>query len=260
VNIHPSSIISKEAELDKDITIGPFCVVKGNVKIGKGTKIESHTMIGSDHGVVVIGENNQIFSGAMVGGPPQDLKYAGEPTRLEIGNNNVIREFATLNIGTATGGGTTKVGNNNLLMAYVHIAHDCQLGNDIAIANATHLAGHVSIEDNVRVGGVCAFNQFVRVGKFAYIAGDSAVNKDILPFSIAQGKYALVRATNKIGLERSGFSKGEVESIHRAIRILTMGSDTVEEALEEISKRCEPSKHIEYLVQFVKSSERGFAR
>ena len=136
-------------------------------------RIESHVVIGSDHGVVSIGKNNHIFSGAMVGGPPQDLKYKDEDTRLEIGDENAIREFVTINIGTATGAGVTRIANNNLLMAYVHIAHDCQLGSHIAIANTSNFAGHVTVEDYVRIGGVCAFNQFIRVGKYAFIAGEA---------------------------------------------------------------------------------------
>jgi UDP-N-acetylglucosamine acyltransferase len=145
-------------------------------------------------------------------------------------------------------------------MAYVHVAHDCHLGHHIVIANTTNLAGHVTIDDHVRIGGVCSFNQFVRVGRYAYIAGESAVNKDILPFSIAQGSYASARATNKIGLERAGFSANDVENIHRAIRSILMGNRTIDEALEMIQCECTASDHIRYFVDFVKSSERGIAR
>jgi UDP-N-acetylglucosamine acyltransferase len=258
--IHPTAIISKGAELDSDVSVGPYCVIEGDVQIGKGTKISSHVVIGSEYGKVRIGEKNQIYSGAVIGGPPQDLKYNHEPTRLEIGHNNVIREFVTLNIGTHGGGGQTTIGSNNLLMAYVHVAHDCHLGSHIVIANTTNLAGHVNIDDHVRIGGVCSFNQFVRVGRYAYIAGTSAVNKDILPFSIAQGSYAAARATNKIGLERSGFSVEDVENIHRAIRAIIMGNRTIDEALELIQTDCATTDHVRYFVDFVKTSERGIAR
>lgn len=258
--IHPTAVIAKTVELDKDVEIGPFAVIEGAVQIGRGTQIKSHAVIGSTYGRVKIGEGNKIFSGAVVGGPPQDLKYKSEPTELRIGDNNTIREFATLNLGTPGGGGVTTIGSGNLLMAYVHVAHDCHLGSNIVIANTTNFAGHVTVEDNVRIGGVCSFNQFVRVGRHAYIAGESAVNKDILPFSMAQGNHAVSRATNKIGLERSGFTPTEIENIHRAIRTVLMGNRTIEEALETIRNDCEDSEHIRHFTEFIRSSERGIAR
>jgi UDP-N-acetylglucosamine acyltransferase len=258
--IHPTALVSKQAEIASDAEIGPYVVVRGRTRIGSGSRIDAHVVIGNDDGVVELGKNNRVHSGAVIGGPPQDLKYAGEPTRLEIGDDNSFREFVTLNTGTVGGGGVTRIGSNNLLMAYVHVAHDCVIGNNIVIANTTNFAGHVTVEDNVRIGGVCSFNQFVTVGKFAYIAGDSAVNKDILPYSMAQGKYAVVRATNKIGLDRAGFSKDDIESINRAIRYLIMGNRTIEEALQEIEKNCNHSENMKHLVSFVKNSERGLAK
>lgn len=258
--IHPSSIVSPRAELDSSVEVGPFSVIKGRVQIGAGTKIESHCVIGNDHGVVTMGRNNHILSGAMVGGPPQDLTYKNESTRLEIGDGNTIREFVTINNGTSKGGGLTKIGNNCLLMAYVHIAHDCAIGNNVVIANTTNFAGHVIVEDFVRIGGICSFNQFITIGKHAYIAGESAVNKDILPFSMAQGSYAVCRATNKVGLERAGYPKEEIENIHRALRSLLMGGRTVEEALDLIKTECSSSPNIEHIVNFVRKSERGVAR
>lgn len=259
-NVHPTAIVDKSVELGGGVSVGPFAVLKGKVFIGEGSRIHSHTVIGSEHGVVRIGQNNQIMPGAMVGGPPQDLKFKGEETALEIGDENVIREFVTINVGTVTGTGVTRIGNNNLLMAYVHVAHDCRIGSNIAIANTTNFAGHVTVEDNVRIGGVCSFNQFITVGKHSFIAGDSAVNKDVMPFTIAQGKYAVSRACNSIGLERAGFSKEEVDNIYKAIRIVTKGNRTIEESLEEIHKECQPSENISYLVQFIQKSERGVAR
>ncbi len=258
--IHPTAVIDPRAELDSDVVIGPYSVIKGKVFIGQGTKIESHVVVGSEHGTVVMGKNNHLFPGAMVGGPPQDLKFKNESTRLEMGDHNIIREFVTINVGTATGGGTTRIGSHNLLMAYVHVAHDCQLGNHIAIANTSNFAGHVTVEDHVRVGGACNFNQFITIGKYAFVAGESAVNKDIMPFTIAQGKYAVSRAPNSIGLERAGFPKEEVDNIYRAIRIITKGGHTIEESIEEIQKECVPSENITYLVDFIRKSERGIAR
>jgi len=260
VEIHPTAILDKSVELDNGVVIGPYVVIKGKVQIGSGTRVESHAVIGSQHGVVKIGKDNHIFSSAMVGGPPQDLKFKGEETHLEIGDQNAIREFVTINVGTATGTGVTRVGSGNLLMAYVHIAHDCRIGSHIAIANTTNFAGHVTVEDNVRIGGLCAFNQFVTVGKYSFIAGDSAVNKDIMPFTMAQGKYAVARALNSVGLERAGYSKEEVDSLYKAIRIVTKGNRTIEEALADIKSECSPSENIDYLVQFIRKSERGIAR
>ena len=258
--IHPSAIIDKQVELDSTVSVGPFSVLRGKLKIGAGTKVESHVVIGSEHGSVTLGKNNHIFSGAVIGGPPQDLKFKGEHTSLEIGDNNTIREFVTLNVGTATGGGITRIGSNNLLMAYVHVAHDCQIGNNIVIANSSNFAGHVTVEDNVRIGGICSFNQFIRIGKFSFIAGDSAVNKDIIPFSIAQGKYAVSRAANEIGLQRAGFAKDDIDKVYRAIRLLIKGDRTVEESLKEMNEKCMPSENVQYLIDFIKKSERGIAR
>lgn len=260
MNIHPSSVISKEVELGKDVYIGPFCTVSGRTKIGDGTKLESHVSIGSEFGIVEIGKNNRISAYAAVGGPPQDLKYKGEATKLIIGDNNVIREMATINIGTPGGGGVTTIGNDNLIMSYAHVAHDCVLGDHVVIANSSQLAGHVVLEDHVKVSGMCGFAQFVRVGKYAYIGGDSAVNKDILPYTIAQGSYAVMRATNRIGLERAGFSKEDIESINRAVRIITKGSNTIEESLERIHQECKISPAMEYFIQFLKASTKGVAK
>lgn len=258
--IHPTAIIEPSVELDSNVTVGAFSVIRGRVQIGKNSIIDPHVVIGSPFGSVVMGESNHIYSGAVIGGPPQDLKYKGEATRLEMGRSNQIREFVTINIGTETGGGVTRLGDHNLLMAYVHVAHDCDFGSHNAIANATNFAGHVKIEDHVRVGGVCAFNQFIRIGKYAFIAGDSAVNKDVMPFTMAQGRYAVARAANAIGLERAGFPADEIDRIYRAVRILTKGQRTLEEALEEVKNTCLPSEHVQYLLDFIRSSERGVAR
>ena len=260
VDIHPTAVVDKRVELGEGVKIGPYSVVKGKVIVGQGTVIDSHVVLGSDHGVVTVGKNNHFLPGAMVGGPPQDLKFKGEETRLEIGDGNIFREFVTINVGTAHGGGITRIANHNLFMAYVHVAHDCQMGSHIAVANTTNFAGHVTVEDHVRVGGVCSFNQFITIGKYSFIAGDSAVNKDIMPFTIAQGKYAVSRAPNSIGLERAGYSKEEVDNVYKAIRIVTKGGRTIEESLEEIQQECAPSENIKYLMDFIRKSERGIAR
>lgn len=258
--IHPSSIVGKEVELGNDVEIGPFCVVKGKVRIGKGTILHSHVSIGGDFGEVEIGEKNQFFAGAVIGGPPQDLKYNNEKTKLTIGSGNFIRECVTINLGTVTGRKVTSIGNNNLIMAYTHIAHDCSFGSNIAVANGCQFAGHVTVEDNVRIGGMCGFVQFIRIGQYAYVAGDSTMNKDILPYCMAQGRWAVARATNKIGLERAGFSAQQVSNIHKAIKLVIMGSRTMEESLKAIEEECEMDAPLQKFVDFIKSSEKGIAR
>lgn len=257
--IHPTSVLSADVELDQDVEIGPYCLIQGKVKIGRGTFIEGHATVGYRTGSIILGDNNHISPGAVIGGPPQDISFKGESTQLIIGNNNVFREFSTVNLATSKGDGKTEVGNNCYFMSYTHVGHDCKIGNNVIMANNTHLGGHCEIEDGVVIGGVCAFNQFTKVGKNAFIAGSSTVNKDILPFSRAQGNWALIRATNKVGLLRKGFSKQEVTNVHKAIRIITMGKGTVDEALARIQSECTPSENIDYLVHFVKSSKRGLA-
>jgi UDP-N-acetylglucosamine acyltransferase len=260
MSIHPTAIVGSGTELHPDVEVGPYVVIKGRVRVGKGTKIEAFAMIGSDNGIVEIGENNHILSGASLGTPPQDLSFKGETTKLVIGNSNTIREFVTINLGTPKGGGVTKIGNHCLLMAYVHVAHDCQFGDHVVVANTTQFAGHVIAEDRVRIGGMVGVAQFVRLGKHSYIGGDAKINKDIPPFMIAEGKWARVRACNKIGLERSGFSKEEVDKVKRATRFLIMGDRTLDEAMKLIEAECLPSPSVEYLVNFIKSSEIGIAK
>jgi UDP-N-acetylglucosamine acyltransferase len=260
MKIHPSSIIGKEVELGSDVQIGPFSVIEGRVKVGSGTIIESHCRIGNPFGIVEIGEKNHILPGAMVGGPPQDVSYKGEPTKLVIGNSNIIREFTTLNCGTTKDGGVTQIGNQCMLMAYVHVAHDCKLGNNVIVANSTQFAGHVLVGDYARIGGMVGIAQFIKIGRYAYIGGGAHINKDILPYSIAEGNWAKVRATNKVGITRAGFEKGEVDAIYRAIKFIIMGERTIDEALQKINEECEKSSHIEYLIDFIKTSENGIAR
>lgn len=257
--IHPTSVISGDAEIGPDVEIGPYCLIQGKIKIGKGTFIEGHATVGCRTSVIELGENNHICPGAVIGGPPQDISYKGEPTRLVIGNNNTFREFSTVNIATPKGGGVTRVGNNCYIMSYSHIGHDGQVGDNVIIANDTQIAGHVTLEDNVVVSAMCGLSQFTRVGKGAFIAGNSSVNKDILPFSRAEGNWALVRATNKIGLSRRGNPREEVNNIHKAIRIIIMGSDTVEQGIARIRAECMPSDNIEYFINFIKTSKRGIA-
>lgn len=259
MKIHPTSVLSSDVVLEEDVEIGPYCNIQGHVKIGRGTFVEGHVSIGSRHGIVEIGKNNHIAPGAAIGGPPQDISYKAEPTKLIIGDNNVIREFTTLNIATSKATGSTVIGNNCYFMAYSHVGHDSKIGSNVIVANNTNFAGHCVVEDNVTIGGVCGFSQFTRIGKYSFVAGASIANKDILPFSRAEGHWALVRATNKVGLLRKGFAKEEVSNIHKAIRIVIMGSKSLEEAYSRIENECTPSENITYLVNFIKSSKRGVA-
>lgn len=257
--IHSSAVISKDAKIGDNVYIGPFCVIQGKVTIGNNCRLDSHVIIGNEFGIVEIGNDNKFLAGAAVGGPPQDLSYKNEATKLVLGDRNTIREFVTINCATAKGGGVTRVGNDCLIMAYSHIAHDCMIGDHVVIANSNQLAGHVTLEDHVKTGGMSAFNQFSRVGKYAFVAGVSAVNKDILPYTISSGNYAVMRATNSIGLDRAGFAKEEIEAINRAVRIVTKGGGTIEESLARIQSECAPSASLAYFVDFIKSSSRGLA-
>ena len=258
--IHETSVISPDAKIHESAEIGPFCVVRGKTTVGAGTVLENNVTVGNDSGIVEIGENNRLLAGSAVGGPPQDLSYSGQETKLIVGDRNTVRECVTINTGTPKGGGVTRIGSDNLLMAYTHIAHDCIIANHVVIANSCQLAGHIIIEDHVKVSGVCCFNQFVRLGTHAYIAGDSTVNKDVVPYSIAQGKYAVIRATNKIGMERAGVSKEAINEVNKAIRFLTKGSDTIENTLSRIREECTSSPELDRLIRFVETSERGIAK
>jgi UDP-N-acetylglucosamine acyltransferase len=259
MKIHPTSVVSPGVEIAPDVEIGPYCLIQGKGKIGRGTFIEGHVTLGYKAGIIIIGENNHFSPGAVIGGPPQDVSYRDEETSLIVGNNNTFREFSTVNLATSKGDKKTEIGDHCYFMAYTHIGHDCKIGNNVIIANNTHFGGHCEVEDNVVIGGVCAFNQFTRVGRGAFIAGNSAVNKDIPPFARAQGNYAVVRATNKVGLIRKGFSKQEANNVHKAIRIMAMGAGTVEENLERIRQECSPSENIDHFIHFIKSSKRGIA-
>lgn len=256
MSIHATSVIGPKVKLGQNVKVGPFCVISGDVTVGDGTELSSHVVLGDEQTKVIIGKNNKISSGAVVGGPPQDLTYKGEATELIVGDNNTIREYVTLNVGTPKGGGITRIGSDNLFMAYVHVAHDCQIGNHVVVANSCQFAGHVTVEDHAKISGVCLFNQFVVLGKYCYITGDSAVNKDVPPFCIAQGKYAVIRAANEIGMERSGFSRPEVENIRRAVRILTKSKLGVEDSIKRIEEECEMVDALKDFLSFIRSPER----
>ena len=255
--IHPTAVVDPHAELASDVEIGPYVVIGTNVKIADGTKIRSHAVI---DGITTIGRGNVIFPFATVGTIPQDLKYRDEPSELVIGDNNTIREFASLNPGTVGGGMITRVGSQNLLMMYCHIAHDCIVGNRNVIANGATLGGHVVIEDNVIVGGLVGIHQFVRIGTGAILGAGSMVSKDVPPFCNATGDRAKLHGLNVEGMKRRGFDKAKIDAIRKAYRVVFRSKLKTIEALAKIRKELPLLEEIEQFVSFIAASERGICR
>jgi UDP-N-acetylglucosamine acyltransferase len=255
--IHSTAIIDPEADIGENVTVGPYSVIKGHVRIGAGSVIGSYVFIDS---YVEIGPNCQIFQYASVGTAPQAIKYKGEETWLKIGQNSIIREFATLNRGTVFGGGVTEVGEDNFLMAYTHVAHDCRTGKGVIMANNATLAGHVIIGDHVTVGGLVAIHQFVRIGDYAFIGGKSALVKDIPPYVIAAGDRATLHGINKVGLQRRGFSSESVSQLKKAYRIIFRIGLTVKEAVERVMAEVDNTPEVLKLVEFINSTQRGVTR
>lgn len=254
---HPTAIIDPRAELDNGVEVGPYCVIGAGVKIGRGSKIHSHAAI---QGRTTLGEDNVVFPFATVGSIPQDLKYRGEPSELTIGNNNTIREFVSLNPGTAGGGMVTRVGDQNLLMMYCHIAHDCIVGNRNVIANGATLGGHVVIEDFVIVGGLVGIHQFVRIGTGAILGAGSMVSKDVPPYCNATGDRARLRGLNIEGLKRRGLDKTVIDAVHKAYRIVFHSKLSTASALAKVREELPAMPEIEKFVSFISQSERGVCR
>ncbi len=255
-SIHPSAVISRKAEIGRNTEICPFVVIDGSAKIGSGCFIGPMVHIG---GNVEIGNNCRIFTGAAIGNPPQDLKYRGEPSFAKIGNNNTIREFVTIN--TATGENqSTIIGDNNLLMAYVHVAHNCIIKNNCIIANAATIAGHVFIDDYAIIGGLVGIHQFSRVGKHSIIGGCSKITKDIIPFITADGHPARPHGINTIGLKRRHFSDTVISALDEAYRIIFRKNLTIQEATNLLLAEFSNIPEICELIEFIRSSERGIAR
>lgn len=255
--IHPTAIIDPCAQIDANVTIGPYAIVKSDVHIGSGTTIGPYTTIEQ---YVTIGENCQIFQYAAIGCAPQDLKFQGEKTYLKIGRGSIIREFVTINRGTEAGGGVTEVGEENYLMAYTHIAHDCKTGKQVILANNSTLAGHIIIGDNVTVGGLVAIHQFVQIGDFAYIGGKSAVVKDIPPYVIAAGDRATLHGLNNVGLKRHNFPKSTLQELKKAYRIFFRIGLTVTQASERVKAETEQIPEVKNFIEFIVTSNRGVTR
>jgi UDP-N-acetylglucosamine acyltransferase len=255
--IHPTAIIDSKADIDSNVEVGPYSIIGANVQIGSGTVIGPHVVV-QPH--VEIGPNCHIFQYASIGAIPQALKFQGEKTYVKIGQGTVIREFVTVNRGTGFGGEITEVGEENFLMAYVHIAHDCKTGRNVILANNATLAGHIVIEDFVTVGGLVAIHQFVRIGNYAYVGGKSAVVKDIPPYVIAAGDRAKLHGLNSVGLKRHGFSQETLSLLKAAYRIIFRIGLTLNEAIERVKAEVEQVPEVNDLIRFIQSSKRGITR
>jgi UDP-N-acetylglucosamine acyltransferase len=255
---HPTAIIHPQAQVACSVTVGPYSIIGEGVELGEDCEVMPHVVI---EGPTTAGKRNRFFPYGAIGFACQDLKYQGEPTRLEIGDDNVFREFITLHRGTVEGGGVTRIGSNNFLMAYVHIAHDCTLGNHIIMANGASLAGHVEIGDHAMVGAFCGIHQFCRIGAYSFLGSYSVVNKDILPYAKTTVERPLgVYGANRLGLERRGLGKQEIEELDKALRLLGRSKLNTSQALEAIAAQGFQSSHVRNLVEFIKTSERGVVK
>ncbi len=255
-NIHPTAIVHPKAELGNDVVIGAYCLIGDDVIIDDGTIVESHAVIEPG---TRLGKRCKVGHHAVLGGDPQDLKFSGEKTTLEIGDETVIREFVTLNRGTEYHHRTV-IGKNCFLMAYAHVAHDCILGDHVIIANAVNMGGHVEIGSHAIVGGLAAIHQFVKIGPYAFVGGGTRIRQDIPPYIRVSGEPAHFIGTNHIGLSRKGFSSDTILEIKRAYRIIYRSKYTPKEAIEVIQKELKPLEEINTIIEFIKRSDRGLIR
>ena len=249
IDIHKSSIISKETKLGSNVKIGPYCMLGPKVQVGNNVKIYSHVNL---DGYTIIGSDTQIFPFASIGTVPQDLKYKGEKSKLLIGSNNIIREYVTMNPGTKGGGLITKIGNNCLFMIGSHVAHDCFIGNNVIMANNATLAGHVCIDDFAILGGLSAVHQFVRIGKHAMVGGMSGVENDVIPYGSVMGDRASLSGLNIVGLKRRGFSRNEIQDLRTVFRLIFSIEGTINERLKDAGKMYKKNKVVMEIVNFIK--------
>lgn len=258
--IHPTAVVDEKAELDPSVYVGPYAVIEAAVNIGADSRIEAHAVVS---GPTTIGERNLIGSFAMVGGAPQDLSYKGEPTELIIGSDNQIREYASVHRGTPHGNKKTVIGNNNLLMAYTHIAHDCKIGDHVIMANVATLAGHVEVADRASIGGLVAIHQFCRVGTFSYIGGVSGLGLDVPPYVIIAGTRNRTRISgiNKVGLRRNGFSRETIKQLEQAFKLIFRSPNLLmKDALEMAKREFAECSEVQMLVSFFENSRRGVVK
>ncbi|RJQ51352.1 MAG: acyl-ACP--UDP-N-acetylglucosamine O-acyltransferase [Nitrospiraceae bacterium] len=254
--IHQTAIVSPDAIISEGVEIGPYSVVGDNVKIGRNTKLISHVVIEESE----IGQNCRVYPFATIGLPPQDMKYRGEKTKVKIGDNNILREYINIHRASVGGEGATVIGNDNFLMAYVHIAHDCRIGNNIIMANATTLAGHVVVEDFVFIGGLVAVHQFARIGAYSMIGGFSAIPQDIPPYTTAAGERARLYGLNTVGLKRRDFTDTTISDLKKAYRILFRSKLTLKDAIDKVRHDLGRSEEVKKLVEFIEKNKRGICR
>lgn len=255
--IHPTAFVHPSAQLGEDVDVGPFAYVGEHARLGKGCKLLHHACV---EGHTTMGDFNEIGSFSVIGGEPQDLKYKGEPTRVEIGHRNRFRECVTVNAGTVGGGGVTKIGSDCLVMAYCHVAHDCIIGDHVVMANYTGLSGHVTIEDWVILSGMCGITQFLRVGKHAFIGGMTAIRKDVAPYVILVGDPSEVRGVNRVGLKRRGYEGDRMEAVLEAHKVYFESGLEREQALAELEKRFPSQPDVRYFMDFIRVSKAGVSR
>jgi len=252
--IHPTAIVDPTADLAEGVSVGPYSIIQGQVVVGPDTEIGSHVVIKE---YTTIGARCRIFQFAALGEVPQDLKFKGELSHLVIGDDNTVREFATMHRGTAGGGGVTRVGHGNLFMAYTHVAHDCIIGDGVVMSNAASLAGHIVVEDRAILGGFVVVHQFSRIGRHAFIGGASAVTRDVPPYTMAVGNRAKLVGLNLVGLKRSGFADGTVQSLRQAFELLFTSGLNLKEAMAQVREDVPQTPEIQHLLWFVENSERG---
>ncbi len=254
--IHPTAVVDATAKLDPTVEIGPYAIIGPDAVIGARTKVGAHAVV--EH--ATLGADNLLHPGCYVGTPPQDLKYAGEKTRLIMGDKNVVRECVTMNRGTSQGGGVTQIGSHCLFMAYSHVAHDCRIGNGVILVNSVALAGHVHVGDCAVLGGICAIHQYVNIGRFVMIGGVSMVGHDILPFATAQGDRATLRGLNMLGMRRGGFSREAMSAVKSAYKSLFLQGGSLEENVAKL-KASSPCKEVQEWIAFIESAgKRGVMR
>lgn len=252
--IHPTAIVSSNVCLGTNVYIGPYAIIDSDVVLGDDTTVEAHARI---QAMTSMGSNNHIHSFATIGGPPQDMKYKGENTTLHIGDNNCIREYVTIHRGTHDGNGTTHIGSNCLIMAYAHIAHDCRLEDQVILANAATLAGHVDIGKKAVIGGLSAIHQFVRIGEYAYIGGMTGIAQDVPPYTLIAGERGRLYGLNIVGLKRQGFSESQLSGLKQAFKLIWRSGLRREEAIEHIEQSLGNYPEVMHLVEFLQTSTRG---
>lgn len=255
--IHPTAIIDPSSELASDVCVGPYCIIGPNVKIGARTRIESHVVI---KGPTSIGEDNRIFQFASIGEDTQDMKYRGEPTRLEIGDRNILREYCTVHRGTVQDKSLTKIGSDNLLMAYTHVAHDCIVGNHVIMANAASIAGHVLVEDFAILGGFTLVHQFCKIGKFSFSAMGSIISRDIPPYVLVGGQPTKPHGINTVGIERRGFSQDAIRQIKKAYKIVYKSGLKLEDAIGQLEEMAAETAELHDMAHFLKQTQRSILR